>query len=302
MGRQADINSPRGVGLDTGLVDRETQMEMELEQMIRRLEWIEGEALAEFHQAAPAQARATTGLRLEEVDGCRVSLMARGGNIVVNRCIGLGISQPANPDTIERIKAIYAEAGVRRYFLHLSPEGQPGPLSELAVTAGLVRDRAWMKFARTDLPVAQHITELEIREIDQTHAADFGRIASVAFDLGSAAADILAGLVSRPGWHIFMSFAGDDPAGTGAMFVKDGVAWTDWGATHPAFRRRGSQSALLTRRVERAIELGCELVGTCTGEAVPGDEQASYQNILRAGFEEIGLRENYSLTGRPPGP
>jgi len=277
-------------------------MDMEMEQMVRRLEWIEGEALAEFHQAAPASARAQTGLRLEAVDGCLVSLMARGGNIVVNRCIGLGLDQPASRETIERIKAIYAEAGVKRYFLHLSPEGQPDPLAELVAEAGLVRDRAWMKFARTDLPVAERITALEIREIDPSDAADFGRIASAAFDLEAPAGDILAGLVGRPGWHVFMSFAGAEPAGTGAMFVKEGIAWTDWGATRPEFRCRGSQSALLARRVARAVELSCELIGTCTGEAVPGDEQASYQNILRCGFEEAGLRENYSLTGRPPGP
>lgn len=275
---------------------------MDMEQMVRRLEWIEGEALADFHHAAPPSARAQSGLRLEEVDGCLVSLMATGGNIVVNRCIGLGLDQPASLDTIERIKAIYAGAGVERFFLHLSPEGQPAPLAGLAAEAGLLRDRAWMKFARADLPVAQRITEFEIREVDPSHAADFGRIASTAFDLEAPAGDILAGLVGRPGWHILMSFAGAEPVGTGAMFVKDGVAWTDWGATRPEYRRRGSQTALLARRVARAVELGCELIGTSTGEAVPGDEQASYQNILRCGFEEAGLRENYSPTGRLPGP
>ena len=64
-------------------------------------------------------------------------------------------------------------------------------------------------------------------------------------------------------------------------------------------RRQGSQSALLTRRIAHAINLGCSLIGTCTGEAVPGEYQASYLNIQRCGFEEAGLRENYSATGRP---
>ena len=49
-------------------------------------------------------------LHLEEVDGALVSLAARGGGIVVNRTIGLGMTQPATMATLERIKTIYADA------------------------------------------------------------------------------------------------------------------------------------------------------------------------------------------------
>jgi len=274
---------------------------MDREETIRQLEWIEAEALTEFHRAAPGHVRAAMDLQIDEVDGALVSLAARGGNVVINRTIGLGMAQPATQATLARIKTIYAEAGVTRYLLHLSSHALPPMLADLVEEAGFVRDRAWMKFARSDVPVAQRITELEIREIGAEHAADFGRIAGNAFDLGTPAREALAGLVERPGWHVYMSFAGDTPAGTGAMFIKDGVAWIDWGATESAFRRRGSQSGLLARRIARAIELGCSLLGTCTGEAVPGDEQSSYHNIQRCGFDEFGLRDNYSLTGWPRG-
>jgi len=275
---------------------------MEMEHAVRRLEWVEAEALTEFHRAATPELRTSAGLELHQVDGARASLMRGGGNIVINRCIGFGLAQPGTVETVKKIRQIYADAGIERYFLHLSSEATPQPLTELAEQAGLVRDRAWMKFVREDLPVARRITALEVREIDREHAGDFGRIASAAFGLGAPAAEILAGLVGRSGWHVFMSFDGTTPVGTGALFVKDGAAWTDWAATRPEYRRRGSQSALLARRVAVAVDLGCDLIGTCTGEAVPGDEQASYQNLLRCGFEEAGLRENYSPTGRPAGP
>lgn len=98
-----------------------------------------------------------------------------------------------------------------------------------------------------------------------------------------------------------MSFDGETPAGAGALFVADGVGWTDWAATDPAFRRRGSQTALMAARLRKARELGCRMVATCTGEAVPGEAQSSYRNILRAGFRAAGLRHNYSPTGRPGG-
>ena len=270
-----------------------------MEEIIRKLEAIESEALAELHRAAPTASRDEMGLRLEEFDGVRVSAASRGCNIVVNRAIGLGLTSSATPEQVRRIRGIYDECGIGRYFVHLSPEGKPEPLTELAERAGLVRDRAWMKFARSDVPVAQRITDLEIREIGPEYADDFGRIAGSAFDLEEIAWPMLAGLVGRAGWHVFMSFRGEVPVGTGALFVLDDVGWTDWGATDPAFRRQGSQSALLTRRIAHAVDLGCSLIGTCTGEAVPGEYQASYLNIQRCGFEEAGLRENYSPTGRP---
>ncbi len=276
---------------------------MEMEHAVRRLEWIEAEALTEFHRAATPELKASAGLELHQVDGARVSLMRRGGNIVINRCIGFGLAQPGTIEGLEKDRSDFRpDAGVERRLCCICRQGAPQPLTELAERAGLVRDRAWMKFVREDLPVAQRITALEVREIDRDHAADFGRIASAAFGLEAPAAEILAGLVGRSGWHVFMSFDGATPVGTGALFVKDGVAWTDWAATRPEYRRRGSQSALLARRVAVAVDLGCDLIGTCTGEAVPGDEQASYQNLLRCGFEEAGLRENYSPTGRPAGP
>jgi hypothetical protein len=91
-----------------------------------------------------------------------------------------------------------------------------------------------------------------------------------------------------------MSFDGDTPAGTGALFVRDGVAWLDWGATDPAFRRRGGQQTLLARRISDALDLGCSTMITTTGKAVPGDPQHSYNNILRAGFREAFPRENWA--------
>ncbi len=263
-----------------------------------KLELIEARTLLELHRAAPPDATDALGLALKELDGVLVSVAARG-NILLNRTIGLGTREPATFDLVEQIKRIYTSAGVARYFIHASAVARPRPLSALLGQAGLVRDRAWMKFGRGPEPVHEPTTDLEVREIGVNDARDFGRIAGTAFGLAREAFGMVAGLVGRPGWHMFMSFDGGTPAGTGALFVEDGVGWTEWGATDPGFRRRGSQTALLARRVNAAISLGCTLIGTCTGEAVPGEEQHSYRNIQRAGFEALGLRDNFSPTGRP---
>ena len=262
-------------------------------------EAIETEALRELHRAAPPHLRESMGLRLETVEGATASVAARGANIVLNRVIGLGTSSSANRGQLDTIRKIYSDAGVNRYFIHAAASARPAPLTEFLETAGFVKDRAWMKFVRQGGAVEEPSRDLDIREIDAEHARDFGRIAGRAFGLGEPAWELLAGLVGRPGWRIFMSFDAETPAGTGALFVRGDIGWTDWGATDPAFRRRGSQSALLARRVNTAASMGCRLLCTCTGEAVDDEDQHSYRNILRAGFTRAGLRPNYSPTGRP---
>jgi GNAT superfamily N-acetyltransferase len=81
------------------------------------------------------------------------------------------------------------------------------------------------------------------------------------------------------------------------LFVHGDTAWLGLGATLPEARGRGSQSALLARRIALAGELGCSLCVTETGESVVGRPSTSHRNILRAGFREQYLRPNYASPG-----
>lgn len=49
----------------------------------------------------------------------------------------------------------------------------------------------------------------------------------------------------------------------------------------------------MAQRIADAHDLGCRVLATATGEAVPGDPQHSYRNILRAGFELSHVRANW---------
>jgi GNAT superfamily N-acetyltransferase len=264
--------------------------------MIEDSEVLERAALEDIHQALPAPLARALGVRGFAGGGAFVSVA--GGlpdsAVVVNRSIGLGVGTSATPETVREIVGAYAEAGVRRYFVHRHPRSTPPALRDWLRAAGLERARGWQKFERGPEPVAPTHSDLGIRRVGREHGEDFARIVCAAFDLGDAAIPWLAAIPARPDWHVFMSFDGGVPAGTGTIFVRDGLAWFDFGATSPAFRRRGSQAALLAHRVSHALELGCRRMYTCTGEAVPGDLQHSYRNILKAGFRETVLRENYA--------
>jgi len=259
-------------------------------------EFIERAVAQEFHAAATPEQIRQLGLRTAHIGSALVSVGSElpASAILINRALGLGLSSPETEQSVREIVGLYRACGVNRYFVHVHPDAGPGQLVEWLVTASLVKARGWQKFVRGREAVPAVRTDLRVTEIGPEYGAAFGRIAADAFDLGPAAAPWLARLPGRPGWHVFMSFAGDEPAGCGALFVRDGFGWTDFGATAPKFRQRGSQGAVLARRIECALDLGCKQIYTCTGEAVPGDPQHSFRNIEKLGFRQDYVRKNYA--------
>jgi len=264
-----------------------------MNEVDRRSEVIEREALRTLHENCPAKTREQVGLFLEEVGDALVAGASNDPSILLNRTLGLGTRDPVSRESIERIDAIYRERKVGRYFLHIYPETLPDGEDVFEGTRlGLAR--GWMKFQREGGPADVRATELEIRRVDESGAADFGRIVATAFGMTEAAGPLLAGLVHDPRWHLFVSYDGQEAAGAGSMLIADGVAWFEWGATDPKFRRRGSQGAIMRARIDAALAAGCELMFTETGEASGDDPQHSYGNIQRYGFRESILRQNWA--------
>jgi hypothetical protein len=262
-----------------------------------RTEGAERAALADIHLAASPDLRNHLGLELSEVGGTLISIARSHPTILVNRTVGLGLAQPADRETVTTIGERYRDAGVGHYFLQIDPAATPEELPDWLEEAGLEPyHRAWAKFKRGAEPVPAPRSDLEVREIGAEHAREFGRIAAAGFELDDAWIPALAGLVGRDGWRIYMSFDGDQPAGCGAMRIHEGVGWLDWAATLPEFRRRGSQGAVIVRRISDGVGLGCQSFATSTGEAVDGDAQHSYRNIERYGFRRTHARANWVPT------
>jgi GNAT superfamily N-acetyltransferase len=264
-------------------------------------ERIERAALEDLHAAASAVVREALGLRLDEVGGALVSIATNDPSTLLNRTVGIGFETPATPETVAAVVERYAAAGVKRYYIHLHPEAQPAGLRGWLGDAGLVKYRGWVKFHRGPEPPPERTSEFRVENVGPRHGADFGRIVAPCFDMTDAAAGLLAALPGRPGWHVYLSFADDQPAGTGTLFVQGQVGYLDWGSTHRDFRGRGGQGAVLARRIEDAIQLGCRHLVTATGEAVAGDPQHSYRNIMRMGFQPATVRENFIFATEIPG-
>ena len=219
-------------------------------------------------------------------------------SILINRVLGIGSEYRPTLEQLTNIRELYANADISRFFLHVIPDQIGDDYAELLAEAGYRKYRGWMKFERGAGPVGKITSDLEIRKIGPEHAAAFATIAGNAFDFTADFQPAIASLVNDDTWHLYMGFDGDTPACTGGLYMRDGVGYLDFGATHPDFRRRGGQTSLLNARIRAALDAGCSSIVTMTGEAVPGDEQHSYNNIQRAGFEEAYLRENWIPASR----
>lgn len=267
--------------------------------MQHELEWIERQALIDLNRALAGKA-VSLGRASRATGGAYVSAFGAlpASAIVVNRTIGLGLDQPADDASIDAVLETYKEAGVSRYFVHLHPEAEPRDLGDRLKAKGLAPARAWVKFSRGRERSPAAATKLEVRSATAADAPALGRIAAAAFDLGPAGEAVITSLVGRPNWHVFMSAWEGQPAGCGALYVEDDIAWLDWGATSPNYRGLNGQSALLRHRITHALDLGCRLLASCTGDEVPGEPQVAYRNLTKMGFNPAYTRRNMA----PPKP
>jgi hypothetical protein len=265
-----------------------------MDERARRIEAVEAAAFADLGQAATGLQ--PLNLNQHVVDGALISVAEGDPHFLLNRVIGLGVKEPATRDTIVTFKRLFKAADIGRYFVHLHPASQPQELKTWLAEEGLKPHRRWMSFAHNGILPEESGSDLEVRQVGPEHGDDFGKIVAASFDFTASAIPALAKLTDRPKWSIFMGFADGQPAATGALFIDNGVGWCDLGATSRDFRSRGGQRVMLHARVKRAMDKGCDLIATETGEAIEGDPQHSYHNIKWAGFEETNLRDNYVLS------
>lgn len=255
---------------------------------------IESAALRELHEAADDTLRRRIGLHLHETGGALVSAASGDPGIVINRTTGLGVFTPASRSRIDELVTIYRDAGVARYFVQHHPRAVPPELPEWLAAAGLVPQRAWMKFRHDLAALPEDVGAPAPEPVDADRARELGAIVADGFDLQPETGALLSRLAGRPRWHPFMVRIDGEIAGGAALYVHEGMGWCDWAATRPTHRGRGVQRALLAARLRLARELGCDAVYTTTGVAVPGEAQPSYHNILDAGFRELYVSDNYA--------
>jgi hypothetical protein len=265
-----------------------------MDEIDYKSEEIERATLESLHQCCPSDTRQEVGLDLVEVGDSIAALATNDPSILLNRTLGLGTRETVTAETVDAVAAAYASRGISQYFIHVYDDTLSDAARASLNGPRFVKRRGWMKF-RSDAPSQREAkTDLRVEKIGVERSGDFGKIVCGAFGMRDISIPLLGGLANDERWHLFVSYDGDKPAGAGALFVDGGLGWLEWGATDPDFRRRGSQGSIMSARLKLAAELGCSHVFTETGEAVEGDPQHSYGNIMKYGFKESVLRQNFA--------
>jgi GNAT superfamily N-acetyltransferase len=259
------------------------------------LETVEMKAWESMFAAAPEDLRQGLGLETRWF-GPAMATMSRVIDIgQFNRIQGIGLPGDEDGDCLEPAVDWFREAGLKNFLVQPPPGPRSADFAERIETLELTPfRRGWTKFRRPPLPAMPPPTDLIILEATADRAADFGETAAAGFDMPPSLARWLGALVGRPGWRCYLACEGERPLGCGAAFIDGGEAWLGIGATRPEGRGRGSQSAILARRINDAIAAGVSMLSTETGSAVPGEPQTSFSNILRAGFEIAYERPNWT--------
>lgn len=261
--------------------------------LTRALEQVEARVWTDLYRAATPEEAETCELGVTPMGSATVLTAGLVDVLAFNRVVGLGIGTPATEAMLNAIIEQYDTAAVPRFFVQLSPAATPAALFEWIRQRGLRHYNNWVKLFRPIGTPPAAPTDLRIEQIGPEHAANFAALATQAFGWPDTVRPWMTRIVGRPGWHHYLAFDGDTPAATAAMYVTDRYSYFGPAATHPDFRRRGAQSALIARRLRDAATLGCETLITETAEDRPDKPAPSFRNMQRAGFQVAYVRPNY---------
>jgi GNAT superfamily N-acetyltransferase len=210
---------------------------------------------------------------------------------MLNRIVGLGVDRPATEGDVDEVLAAMG-AGFT-FYVAVAPDARPVELSGWLRSRGLEPGWGWMAFHRdvAEPPPAETSLRLVLVETP-AEAAALAHVMRVSYGLPEAVEPRLAGAPGA-GWLCWLALEGDEPAGAAGLYAAEGVAYLGLAGTMPGFRGKGAQSALLAERIRHAAALGCDRIVTETGERKGNRPSNSYRNILRAGFTEHRVTENW---------
>jgi GNAT superfamily N-acetyltransferase len=224
----------------------------------------------------------------------------------LNRVSGIGWDEPLTAGLTERIIAFYRDAEAPSAVLMIAPQVLPPDWAALSEPFGIADSgSAIAKLAGDARAVAaQSKTSsrlddgLRVGPVPASRAEEWGQAMRLGFNhKDPRLARQSAGLSAVDGWQLFAVYEGDAIVATGSLRVDGTVGHLFGGATLPAARNRGAQSALIAARAAAAAEAGCAWV---IGEAVAekdGEHNPSLHNQLRAGLTVRYQRENWVWKG-----
>ena len=211
---------------------------------------------------------------------------------MVHHTVGLGEDDPADDAVLDEVASFYGDLGIR-FYACVTPTAQPPEVREQLARRSFEHGYHWMKFTRGVEAPPEATTDLDVRLIEAEAGGDFANVVLQAYGMPAPGFETVAAVAGLAGWSVYVAYDDGVAAAAGALFVAGHLGWLSFAGTLPGHRRKGGQGAILAARVARARELGVTTLVTETGVIAEGRPSNSYRNILRSGFREAYIRENY---------
>ena len=250
-------------------------------KLARRLEADEMLGLEECMRAAQQRQPQVGAARLAVADG--LALFCGEGS-PLSRTVGLGMRRPIEPGHLRQVHEFYAARGSPAQF-DLCPLADESLWDAAAREGYHIKEfeNVWMRPVGEPLQLEREARGVRVLEIGPEDAGLWADVVDRGFNEGRMPASMTEriGLILPyvANTRCFLAYAGESPAGGGALSVHGSTAALFSAATLPEFRRSGVQSALLEARLAAAAASGCDLAQVHTA---PGS--ASQRNVERFGF------------------
>lgn len=261
----------------------------------RDLDRIEIKVWNGFYKYPDDETIRSCGVDLDPGDMMSVLIASKLDILGMNKVLGLGLGEPADDKSIEKIISRYKNAGVPRFFVQLHPLAQPESLPEMLINHGLSHYNNWVKLYREIEAPLPEPANLEIKEIGPDEGGKFAEIVATSFGWPDTIRPMIACAVGKSGWHFYMAYDDGVPIATGANYIDGRYCWIDFAATLAEHRGKGAQTALAVRRIEDAKARGCKWLVVETAEQTAEKEAPSYRNMIRLGFKVAYIRPNYIM-------
>ena len=210
----------------------------------------------------------------------------------VNMIFGAGFTGLVTGADVHVVEHWYAERGAPA-AISLSPLADPALPVALALRGWVLTDFENVlvrELGASEPPLPEAAADITIAaaETPEQRLA-WGRLSASAFEAPQAPSAEVARLgeamAARDDSTLLTGLVDGEEAGTGALWIDEGMGWMLGDATLPRLRGRGVQSALLAERTRLAEAAGCELAVT---EARPGG--TSQRNMERLGYRVVYTR------------
>ncbi|HUB83468.1 MAG TPA: GNAT family N-acetyltransferase [Bryobacteraceae bacterium] len=216
---------------------------------------------------------------LEIAGGCAIFV---GAESPLTQAVGLGLNGPVSEGEVDTLEAFFRgrHSGISIDFCPLADPGLLEILSRRGYRATEFNNVLVKRIVGEPIVIVPHVRRA-LADEDDLWAHTVGRGYFEQGDLTTAEMDVGRAIFAMPGALCYLA-AGEsgEPAGGGALAVRDGLATLFADSTIAAFRRRGLHRELIAARLNEAIALGCDMAMAAT---LPGS--TSQRNYERLGFE-----------------